>query len=168
MDVDEKMVAVVSGVIQNQYKDQKLSERNCKRIARFAILSNKVRDEEWLENRVAFTKMKIKHNSRGPGKFKLFSKFQQEVFIKTHGEDAFSFMKKVLKDPAQVGPRWGDHFMLTAKAIGLEAVAAAEEPYTFVTGHAKWAEFQESSGKIYAEYRKQDLVKAGLDQEVSG
>lgn len=119
-------VAIIIGEVDSQF-----SLKIRRKIARKAILEDKITDTEWLKKALS--------EEKNDKVFKQFNLIRHKnPFAEAYGKSAFSFMRKYLNDPGSISPRWACHFMSTVKAIGMKIVVAEKDIYGFVTNHPEW------------------------------
>ena len=146
VELEAEMVDFV--VILIDEVDDSLPLHLKKTIARKAIIKDKIADQKWIKETVAQFKTD-----------KVFTQFRllehKEPFEEVYGDWALPFMKKHLKNPRKIAPRWASHFMSTVVAIGKENVARESDIYTYVTSHPEWKK-QKDARNIY---RKKVKIK---------
>ena len=168
MHIEQETVDFVATIIAEKYP--KFGTRNLERIARHAILEDKVADPEWLDEKVStirYAKYKYRRSVRARQIaeeqqanrkrkvkfhpiFRLFTTKQAEKFKRLYGKKSLKFLQKRLDDPTFVSPQWASHFMATILMIGKESLLNRRDLYHFVTTHEYWEQCREQAREVFS------------------
>ena len=166
MHIEQETVDFVASIIAEKYPN--FGKRRLGGIAKYAILSDKVGDEKWLDDRItsireARTRYRksLRARKKAEGcveafdpEFKIIPTDHMAIFRRVYGEEAVNFLKRNLRDLSKAGHGWISQFYMTAKKIGLEYVDGNPDAYRIVTSHEYWEECRDEARTVYRKYKE--------------